>query len=69
LRGINLLGIDSNTCPYERRVEAWGRLVTQLPTDKLEGMINRVGLADTLDLSGKILRGQIRGRTVVDVNG
>ena len=69
LRGVNLLGIDSNTCPYERRAEAWGRLVTQLPTDKLEGMINRVGLAETLDLSGKILRGQIRGRTVVDVNG
>ena len=68
LRGINLLGIDSNTCPYERRVEAWGRLVTQLPTDKLEGMINRVGLADTLDLAGKILQGQVRGRTVIDVN-
>jgi len=68
LRGINLLGIDSNTCPYERRVEAWDRLVTQLPTDKLEGMINRVGLADTLDLGGKILQGQVRGRTVVDVN-
>jgi len=68
LRGINLLGIDSNTCPYERRVQAWGRLVTQLPTDKLEGMINRVGLADILDLGGKILQGQVRGRTVVDVN-
>jgi acrylyl-CoA reductase (NADPH) len=68
LRGINLLGIDSNTCPHERRVEAWGRLVTQLPTDKLEGMINRVGLAETLDLGGKILQGQVRGRIVVDVN-
>jgi len=68
LRGINLLGIDSNTCPMERRTTAWNRLVSELPTDKLEGMINRVGLADTLELGGKILQGQVRGRTVVDVN-
>lgn len=68
LRGINLLGIDSNTCPLERRTQAWTRLATQLPGDKLEGMINRVGLADTFDLAGKILQGQVRGRTVIDVN-
>ncbi|HJN24252.1 MAG TPA: MDR family oxidoreductase [Rhodospirillales bacterium] len=68
LRGINLLGIDSNTCPTDRRIEAWSRLVTQLPKDKLDSMINRVELADTLDLGGKILRGQVRGRTVIDVN-
>ena len=68
LRGINLLGIDSNTCPMERRTEAWTRLATELPADKLDGMINRVGLADTIDLGGKILQGQVRGRTVIDVN-
>ena len=68
LRGINLLGIDSNTCPRDRRVEAWDRLVKELDADKLDGMANRVGLADVLDLGGKILQGQVRGRTVVDVN-
>ncbi len=68
LRGINLLGIDSNTCPKERRIRAWDRLVKQLPLDKLESMISRVGLADTIDLAGKILQGGIRGRTVVNVN-
>jgi acrylyl-CoA reductase (NADPH) len=68
LRGINLLGIDSNTCPLERRQTAWNRLAKELPTDKLESMINRVGLADTIDLGGKILQGQVRGRTVIDVN-
>ena len=68
LRGINLLGIDSNTCPMDRRIEAWRRLVTQLSSDKLESMTNRAGLADTLELGGKILQGQVRGRTVIDVN-
>jgi len=68
LRGINLLGIDSNTCSIERRTIAWNRLAAELPTDKLESMINRAGLADTLALGGKILQGQVRGRTVIDVN-
>lgn len=68
LRGINLLGIDSNTCPLARRQQAWGRLARELPLDKLESMINRVGLADSLDLGGQILQGQVRGRTVIDVN-
>lgn len=68
LRGINLLGIDSNTCPKDRRVAAWSRLAKELPFDKLESMVNRVGLAETLDLGGKILQGQVQGRTVIDVN-
>ncbi len=68
LRGINLLGIDSNTCPLELRQTAWARLAKELPAGKLESMTNRVGLADTIDLGGKILQGQGRGRTVIDVN-
>ncbi len=69
LRGINLCGIDSNTCSKERRLKAWGRLATDLPLDKLDAMTNEGGLSDLPDLAGKILRGQVRGRTVIDVNG
>jgi len=68
LRGINLLGIDSNTCPKERRIVAWDRLSKELPMDKLDGMTCTVGLADTIDVADQILQGQVRGRTVVDVN-
>jgi len=68
LRGINLLGIDSNTCPMERRTKAWERLAMELPKDKLDAMTNTVGLAEVIGLGGKILQGQVRGRTVVDVN-
>ena len=69
LRGINLLGIDSNTCSKARRTVAWNRLATELPLAKLADMSDTVGLADVIDLGGKILQGQVRGRTVVDVNG
>ncbi len=69
LRGINLCGIDSNTCPKDRRMVAWDRLATQLPLDKLAEMSHVVGLAQLPEMAGKILQGQVRGRTVIDVNG
>jgi acrylyl-CoA reductase (NADPH) len=67
LRGINLLGIDSNTCPMARRRQAWARLAKDMPLDKLDAMTETVGLADVAGLAGKILQGQVRGRTVVDL--
>ncbi len=68
LRGVNLLGIDSVTCPVDLRREAWGRLVLDLPMDKLDAMTTTVTLADLKGLAGSILKGEIRGRTVVDIN-
>ena len=69
LRGVNLLGIDSAICPLPRRQAAWGRLVSDLPMDKLDAMITDATLADLPRLAGEILKGQVRGRVVVDVNG
>lgn len=68
LRGINLLGIDSNTCPLDRRLEAWGRLAKELPLDKLDKITTVEPLARLPELADHILKGQIRGRTVIDVN-
>jgi acrylyl-CoA reductase (NADPH) len=68
LRGVNLLGIDSVMRPYDDRVEAWNRLLTDLPMDKLESMIVEATLAELPTLGSAILKGQVRGRVVVDVN-
>jgi acrylyl-CoA reductase (NADPH) len=68
LRGINLCGIDSNTCSKARRVIAWDRLVRDLPLEKLESGIQVAGLAELPELAGTILQGQVRGRVVIDVN-
>ena len=68
LRGVNLLGIDSVMCPYEPRRKAWARLAEQMPVDKLESMITEAALSDLAGLGGDILKGQVRGRVVVDVN-
>ncbi len=69
LRGVNLLGIDSVMQPYENRLRAWERIAADLPMDKLEAMINPATLADLPDLGRDILKGQVKGRVVVDVNG
>ena len=68
LRGVNLLGIDSVMQPYDNRVRAWGRIAQDLPMDKLEAMIVEAGLGDLPKLGADILKGQVRGRVVVDVS-
>ena len=67
LRGVNLLGIDSVMCPREERIEAWQRLARDLPLDRLERMTAAVPLSSLLDLAPRILKGEIRGRIVVEV--
>jgi len=67
LRGVNLLGIDSVTQPYDARVKAWVRIARDLPMDKLEAMIVPATLADLPRLGAAILKGQVKGRVVVDV--
>ncbi|WP_122076159.1 acryloyl-CoA reductase [Pseudophaeobacter sp. EL27] len=68
LRGVNLLGIDSVMQPYDNRVRAWQRLATDLPIEKLEAMVKPAVLSDLPQLGADILKGQVQGRVVVDVN-
>ena len=68
LRGVNLLGIDSVMQPFENRERAWARIANDLPMDKLEGMITSATLADLPRIGKDILKGQVRGRIIIDVN-
>src|SRR5438105_4199974 len=67
LRGVNLLGVDSVMCPREERIEAWGRLARDLPLAKLEAMTQTVPLAEVPALAPRILKGEVRGRNVIDL--
>ncbi|MFQ1701234.1 acryloyl-CoA reductase [Loktanella agnita] len=69
LRGVNLLGIDSVMQPYDNRVRAWARIAQDLPMAKLDAMIHEATLTDLPQLGADILKGQVKGRVVVDVNG
>jgi acrylyl-CoA reductase (NADPH) len=65
LRGVNLLGIDSNFASMDKREVAWRRLAETLPKTSLKTMARNASLEEVPALSEKILRGDIQGRTVI----
>jgi acrylyl-CoA reductase (NADPH) len=68
LRGVSMYGIDSVMLPTAPREEAWRRLAQDLPLPLLDTMVVEAKLSDLPELAPKILKGQVRGRVVVDVN-
>lgn len=68
LRGVSLLGIDSVMCPRPLRIKVWERLSRDLPLQHLTAITHTAILTDVPRLAADILKGQLRGRAVVDVN-
>ncbi len=67
LRGIKLVGIDSVQCPMPPRLAAWARLARDLDTDLLASMTETVPFERVFEIGAKILKGEVRGRVVVEV--
>ena len=68
LRGVNLLGIDSNTCPQARRQASWHRLARLLQKEQLSSILKETIALDRLpEVSRQMVRGSGQGRVVVDV--
>ena len=68
LRGVRLIGIDSVMCPQTERRAAWERLARDLQMSVIERMTSVEPLAALPDLADRILRGDVQGRVVIDVN-
>ena len=68
LRGVSLLGIDSVMAPMNLRERAWLRLSSNINIKKLEEMIIDTTLDQLETLAAKILKGEVRGRVVVNIN-
>jgi acrylyl-CoA reductase (NADPH) len=68
LRGVSLLGVDSVQTPIEARRETWARLATDLRPPHLDDAITReIGLDELDGALDAVLRGELRGRTIVRV--
>lgn len=67
LRGVNLLGIDSNTCPAPLRQQAWQALADRVDRDVLTSLATTIGLDDVPRWAETITNGQVQGRVVVNV--
>lgn len=68
LRGVNLLGIDSLRVKKAERLEIWKRLERDLPLEHLDAMLRVEPMTRIFELGEQVLAGQVRGRTVIDVN-
>ncbi|MFL6534313.1 MAG: MDR family oxidoreductase [Pseudomonas sp.] len=68
LRNVTLAGIDSVNAPQAARLQAWSRLARDLDVNKLARTTHVIGLAEVPAVAARVLQGQVRGRTVVDVN-
>ncbi|NGP18762.1 oxidoreductase [Devosia aurantiaca] len=66
LRGVNLLGIDSVMQPFESRVMAWQRLAELFDPSAYGSNVEAIGLAALPDKAAAILRGEVRGRVLVN---
>ncbi len=68
LRAVALIGVDSVTEPYERRVQAYERLVTDLDASKIEAMATTVKLDAVEKAAHDLMDGNVRGRIVVELD-
>lgn len=67
LRGVSLFGIDSQHCPMDLRKKLWHHLSSEWKPDNLDSLAEKVGLDSLSDRIDLILKGQLSGRTLVDL--
>jgi acrylyl-CoA reductase (NADPH) len=68
LRGVTLYGINSVLVPNAQRRDAWALMARHLDAKLLDAMTVEIGLSETIAYAPRLIEGQVRGRTVVDVN-
>jgi alcohol dehydrogenase/acrylyl-CoA reductase (NADPH) len=68
LRGIKLWGMDSANCSIKRREFIWSEASKLIDFHLLEKSILTVSLEELIDTYPKILKGEISGRVIVDLN-
>ena len=68
IRGVKLWGIDSVTAPAKRREFLWSQANTYVDFNQLSEGVQEWGLEDLVQNSSEILKGQISGRVIVNVN-
>ena len=61
-------GMDSANCSINRREFIWGEAANLIDFNLLEKSIQTVSLEELIDTYPKILKGEISGRVLVDLN-
>ena len=67
LRGVSLIGIDSQNCPMEQREIVWKKLAGEWKPDSLLDLCREISLSQLPESIDQILAGKLKGRTVVNI--
>jgi len=68
LRGVRLIGIDSQNCPMDIRRKVWKHLAGDWKVDALHDLCTEIGLNGLNENIDLILKGLQKGRVVVDLS-
>lgn len=68
IRGVSLLGVDSVEIPMNARLRAWQKLAGEWKLDLSGDLISECSLEELSPKIDQILKGEIRGRVVVDLS-
>ena len=68
IRGVKFWGVDSVSAPVKRREFLWSQATTYIDFSKLSESVQEWGLNDLVNNSSKILKGEVSGRVIVNVN-
>ena len=69
LRGVTLSGVSAQNYPDEPRRELWQRLATDLKPDNLMHLYQEISLHELEEAVQLILKGKLKGRTVIKISG
>ncbi len=67
LRGISLLGIDSQNCPMALRSAVWEKLSREWKFDMLHNIYDEISIDQLGRKIDLILKGELKGRTIVNL--
>ncbi len=65
LRNVSLLGVDSVSCPFDKRQKAWAKLVELLPASYFEQACQLISLDQVAEFAEAITCGKVTGRVVI----
>jgi putative YhdH/YhfP family quinone oxidoreductase len=67
LRGIDLMGVDSQNYPMDKRVMIWNKMAGEWKLDNLELICNEISLEQLSENIDLIIEGKQKGRVLVNL--
>jgi len=68
LRGVTLYGINSVTVTKAKRIAAYEQLSALVDLKTLDAISHEISLGEAIEYADALMKGNVRGRVIVDVN-